>query len=307
MQSLTRGLCLKLKPSSRMFMFTLEKPQTSWIPHLLYAIKSRQRAKDPRLSQEGKSTGPPHQVTQAHCANLGGHLASVHNADANTFITSLIKSQDTSDPVTWLGTSDCQQAHCANLGGHLSSGHNANANKLLINLIKSQDSSDPATGLGASNSQPVSVWLWTDGSKWDYTNWNKGEPSNGNNVERCLHINYADPNTPLRLVNGGNRCSGNMEVFHQGQWGSVCDDGWDLNDAKVVCRQLGCGRAISAPGSAHFGGGSGKIWMDDVACTGKESSLMLCQHSGLGEHNCCSHEDAGVVCSSRFDMSASST
>ncbi|XP_039630077.1 deleted in malignant brain tumors 1 protein-like [Polypterus senegalus] len=107
----------------------------------------------------------------------------------------------------------------------------------------------------------------------------------------------ADPNTPLRLVNGGNSCSGKVEVFHQGQWGSVSHYGWDLNDAKVVCRQLGCGRAISAPGIAHFGGGSGKIWMDDVACTGKESSLMLCQHSGLGKHNCDSHEDAGVVCS----------
>ncbi|XP_039631169.1 deleted in malignant brain tumors 1 protein-like [Polypterus senegalus] len=106
-----------------------------------------------------------------------------------------------------------------------------------------------------------------------------------------------DANTPFRLVNGGNSCSGKVEMFHQGQWGSVCDDGWDLNDAEVVCRQLGCGRAISAPGSVHFGGGSGKIWMDDVACTGQESSLVLCEHRGLGEHNCDSYEDAGVVCS----------
>ncbi|XP_051787818.1 scavenger receptor cysteine-rich type 1 protein M130-like isoform X4 [Erpetoichthys calabaricus] len=106
-----------------------------------------------------------------------------------------------------------------------------------------------------------------------------------------------DANGQVRLVNGINRCSGRVELFYQGQWGTVSDDGWDLNDAEVVCRQLGCGNAFSAPGNAHFGKGSGKIWMDGVACKGNELSLMLCKHNGMGEHNCDSHEDAGVVCS----------
>lgn len=102
---------------------------------------------------------------------------------------------------------------------------------------------------------------------------------------------------PLRLANGSNNCLGRVEVFHDQKWGTVCDDTWDLHDAAVVCRQLGCGMALSAPGSAHFGPGSDPIWLDGTYCTGSESSLTACELSNWGEHNCGHSEDAGVVCS----------
>ena len=101
----------------------------------------------------------------------------------------------------------------------------------------------------------------------------------------------------VRLVNGGNSsCSGRVEIFIQGQWGTVCDDGWGLPDAQVVCRQLGCGRGLSAEARARFGPGQGPIFLDDINCSGNESNLTQCGHRGLGSHNCRHHEDAGVVC-----------
>ena len=103
----------------------------------------------------------------------------------------------------------------------------------------------------------------------------------------------------VRLVNGPTKYEGRVEVYHNGEWGTVCGVDWDLNDAQVVCRQLGFGPAITARDSAFYGEGSRvEIWLDNVDCIGTELNIEDCSHNGWGIQDCYSHYyDAGVQCS----------
>lgn len=87
-----------------------------------------------------------------------------------------------------------------------------------------------------------------------------------------------------------------MEIYDKGPWGTVCGDNWDLNDANVVCRQLGFERALKATNFVALGEGTGKKWMRNVRCTGSESSLRDCAHNSWGTHECSHKREAGVVC-----------
>ncbi|CAH1251218.1 PRSS12 [Branchiostoma lanceolatum] len=101
----------------------------------------------------------------------------------------------------------------------------------------------------------------------------------------------------IRLVGGSTPLEGRVEVRNgTGQWGSVCDDRWDLQDAHVVCRQLGFGTALEEKLAGHFGEGSGNVWLDEVACRGDETSLGDCPADSWGRSDCSHKEDAGVVC-----------
>ena len=110
-----------------------------------------------------------------------------------------------------------------------------------------------------------------------------------------LMIIIAEP-LDIRLVGGLTKYEGTVEVYFRGEWGSICDDLWGIEDAKVVCRQLHLGEAVSAKTRAYFGRSELEpIHFDDVECQGEESTLSECLMDAL---QICNHlEDAGVVCS----------
>jgi hypothetical protein len=100
-----------------------------------------------------------------------------------------------------------------------------------------------------------------------------------------------------------NSAAGRVEIFYNGQWGTICDDSWGINDAKVACRKLGYSNGLKALQGSEVPDGSGQIWLDDVACTGNEQSLASCSHRGWGVHNCSHSQDAGVECVSAGNIS----
>ena len=116
----------------------------------------------------------------------------------------------------------------------------------------------------------------------------------------CLSTCAAPAEGDIRLVGGASPNEGRVEVYHNGEWGTVCDDRWDINDASVVCRQAGFDFAVSANGFSTFGSGTGPIHYDEVACTGSEARLSECPHNGIGVHDCIHFEDAGVVCGGKL-------
>uniref|UniRef100_A0A1A7XDE4 Macrophage receptor with collagenous structure n=2 Tax=Iconisemion striatum TaxID=60296 RepID=A0A1A7XDE4_9TELE len=95
----------------------------------------------------------------------------------------------------------------------------------------------------------------------------------------------------VRLVPGKNR--GRVEVMHQGDWGTICDDSFDERDGTVICKMLGFQSAINTFTASP---GFGRIWLDELQCTGTESDVFDCRHSVTGVHNCSHDEDAGVHC-----------
>ncbi|NXD54140.1 DMBT1 protein, partial [Corvus moneduloides] len=89
-------------------------------------------------------------------------------------------------------------------------------------------------------------------------------------------------------------CAGNVEIYYFGAWEKVCGYLWDMQDAEVVCRQLGCGSPLAATNS--FTSSSSYLYaITEVNCAGYENYLWQCPYHY--QYQVCHHGDASVICS----------
>lgn len=115
------------------------------------------------------------------------------------------------------------------------------------------------------------------------------------------HYNYTDcMNGEIRLTGlreeyaNENTTAGRVEVCNFNKWGTVCDDRWGQEDARVVCRQLGhVAEGAEVLSDVRFTNGAGEVWFQDFMCTGNESHLVNCTRANA---MCLHGEDAGVEC-----------
>jgi len=121
------------------------------------------------------------------------------------------------------------------------------------------------------------------------------------------HIVSAAVPSDIKLEGGVSPLVGRIEVFHENEWGTVCDDEFNNSVCRVVCRQLGFGggrclvdKPTSENGCADknftSANPSQRVWLDGVTCTGEEQSLAECLHNNWGDTDCRHKEDAGCEC-----------
>ncbi|KAM7224746.1 hypothetical protein CapIbe_024168, partial [Capra ibex] len=99
------------------------------------------------------------------------------------------------------------------------------------------------------------------------------------------------------MTNCSSQCEGQVEINISGRWRALCASHWTLANANVVCRQFGCGVAISTPRGPHLVERGDQISTVRFHCSGAESFLWSCPMTALGGPDCSHGNTASVVCS----------
>ncbi|XP_052821548.1 deleted in malignant brain tumors 1 protein [Octopus bimaculoides] len=102
----------------------------------------------------------------------------------------------------------------------------------------------------------------------------------------------------LIRLNGATEGIGLVEVFMNGSWTSICDDYWDLNDAKVVCRQLCYDEKYALPSinTQYQPPPRYPIGITKLNCQGTESKITDCPYTANNDANCSQSEASAVSC-----------
>ncbi|RXN02328.1 lysyl oxidase -like protein [Labeo rohita] len=145
----------------------------------------------------------------------------------------------------------------------------------------------------------LSIWRFSH-AQYEHLGYHPGYEDPAQELYTAPELPEDIPKIQLRLAGEKRKHNeGRIEVFYEGEWGTVCDDDFTIHAAQVVCRELGYVEAVSWSPSSKYGKGEGRIWFDNVHCKGNEKSLAQCESNGIGVSDCKHTEDVGVVCSDK--------
>uniref|UniRef100_A0A1X7UCA1 SRCR domain-containing protein n=1 Tax=Amphimedon queenslandica TaxID=400682 RepID=A0A1X7UCA1_AMPQE len=110
----------------------------------------------------------------------------------------------------------------------------------------------------------------------------------------------------VRLTSGSTY--GAVEVCLDHEWGSICSDFWDNEDASVVCRQLGYSPyGAIGPSATYYSSHTGSHKIIDINCTGAENHITNCPYNGYSSYPCSLGRDANVYCTVGVSASSCAT
>ena len=112
----------------------------------------------------------------------------------------------------------------------------------------------------------------------------------------------------FRLIDGPNSRTGRVEIRHKGVWGTICDDNFGDQEAKVICRMLGLPTQSAQVynGTTDYSG-DGPVWIrlnDDQGCSGHELDIQECKTKNLWKQDLrCKHsEDVAITCERDYEI-----
>ena len=118
-----------------------------------------------------------------------------------------------------------------------------------------------------------------------------------------LGLSTAQREGDVRLI-GPTDYQGTVAVYHNGEWGTICDDSWNSRDADVICKQLGFEKSNRIWYNAYYGQGPGPIFVDQIDCPISAKTILDCKPTveNWGIHDCSKKEDAGVDCKRKIPV-----
>lgn len=101
---------------------------------------------------------------------------------------------------------------------------------------------------------------------------------------------------------GKSKNEGRLEVYFNGEWGSVCNRNWGSWSGVIACKDLGfvgLAKVTTASHYTYLGSEDSPIWLEGVRCSESHSRIRDCPHEPFGYQPCSHDDDVGLVCSGK--------